>query len=66
MICWPLCDVPPWRTSLRQWCALILVSHYLPSGSETGRLCSDQVELLQSVGPTAAEESELQGRETVS
>lgn len=53
--------IPPLGTFLRQWCALILVFHRLPSGSETGRLGSDRADPLPSVGPTVAEQSELQG-----
>lgn len=58
--------VPPWGISLHQWCALIRVSRSLPSGSETGRLCSDPADLLQSVWHTAADQSGLQGWEMVS
>lgn len=53
--------VPPLGTFLHQWCAPILLSQHLPSGSETGRLDTHQADLLPSVGPTAAEQSELHG-----
>lgn len=55
--------VPPWGTFLRQWCALILVSPYPPSGSETGPLGTDQAGLLRSAEPIAGGQSGLHKEE---